>query len=133
MSNEGEQRARAVAPRPRAYEFRDRLTERERYLVTAAYHSVVTGNRDQQISAYRTVLDMYPDDNIALNNLGVIYGQLRDFQRSSDLLRAGPGRGSHLPSVLQQPLRFAGSGNAVGLGDGHCGAVSGALSRRTPK
>ncbi len=85
LNNEGEQRARAVAAATKAYEFRDRLTERERYLVTAAYHSVVTGNRDQVISAYRTVLDMYPDDTYALNNLGVIYGQLRDFARASDL------------------------------------------------
>ncbi len=85
LNNEGEQRARAVDAATRAYEFRDRLTERERYLVTAAYHSVVTGNRDQVISAYRTVLDMYPDDTYALNNLGVIYGQLRDFSRASDL------------------------------------------------
>jgi tetratricopeptide (TPR) repeat protein len=61
------------------------LTERERYLVTAAYHSVVTGNRDLQIQAYRTVLDQYPDDTYALNNLGVIYGELRDFDRSADL------------------------------------------------
>ncbi len=85
LNNEGEQRGRAVAAATRAFEFRDRLTERERYLVIAAYHSVVTGNKDQQISAYRTVLDMYPDEVMALNNLGVIYGQLRDFQRSSDL------------------------------------------------
>ncbi|MBT8397545.1 MAG: protein kinase [Gemmatimonadetes bacterium] len=84
LSNEGEQRARAVEAATKAYEYRDRLTERERYLVTAAYHSVVTGNRDLQISAYRNVLDMYPDDTYALNNLGVIYGQLRDFERSSD-------------------------------------------------
>jgi tetratricopeptide (TPR) repeat protein len=85
LNNEGEQRARAVAAATSAYEFRDRLTERERYLVTAAYHTVVTGNTDQQISAYRTVLDMYPDDTYALNNLGVIYGELRDFARSADL------------------------------------------------
>jgi tetratricopeptide (TPR) repeat protein len=85
LNNEGEQRARAVAAATRAYEYRDRLTERERYLVTAAYHSVVTGIRDQVISAYRTVLDMYPDDTYALNNLGVIYGQLRDFGRAADL------------------------------------------------
>ncbi len=85
LSNEGEQRARAVEAATRAYEFRDRLTERERYIVTAAYHTVVTGNRDQQISAYRTVLDLYPDDTYALNNLGVIYGQLRDFSRAAGL------------------------------------------------
>jgi len=84
LSNEGEQRARAVAAATKAYEYRDRLTDRERYLVIAAYHSVVTGNKDQQISAYRTVLDMYPDETMALNNLGVIYGQFRDFQRASD-------------------------------------------------
>jgi hypothetical protein len=84
LSNEGEQRARSVAAATKAYEYRDRLTDRERYLVIAAYHSVVTGNKDQQISAYRTVLDMYPDETIALNNLGVIYGRLRDFQRASD-------------------------------------------------
>ena len=41
----------------KAYEYSDRLTDRERYIVTAAYHAVVTGNVDQQISAYRTVLD----------------------------------------------------------------------------
>jgi len=85
LSNEGEQRARSVTAAERAYAFRDRLTERERYLVTAAYHSVVTGNRDQQIAAYRNVLDLYPDDTYALNNLGVIYTQLRDFRRAADL------------------------------------------------
>jgi tetratricopeptide (TPR) repeat protein len=46
---------------------------------------VVTGNRDQQIAAYRNVLDLYPDDTYALNNLGVIYTQLRDFPRAADL------------------------------------------------
>ncbi len=84
LSNQDEERARAVWAAGKAYEYRDRLTDRERYLVTAAYHSVVTGDRDQQISAYRTVLDLHPDETIALNNLGVIYGQLRDYQRASE-------------------------------------------------
>jgi tetratricopeptide (TPR) repeat protein len=84
LSNEDEQRSRAVAAANKAYEYRERLTDRERYLVIGAYHSVVTGNRDQQISAYRSVLDLHPDDTYALNNLGVIYGQLRDFPRAAD-------------------------------------------------
>jgi eukaryotic-like serine/threonine-protein kinase len=83
LSNQGEQRARAVWAAQQAYEYRDRLTDRERYLVTAAYHHVVTGNVDQQISAYRTVLDLHPDDTYALNNLGVIYSQLRDYPRAA--------------------------------------------------
>ncbi len=84
LNNEGEDRARAVWAASKAYENRERLTEREKYLVVAAYHSVVTGNTDLQISAYRTVLDMYPDDHYALNNLGVIYSNLRDFERAAD-------------------------------------------------
>jgi tetratricopeptide (TPR) repeat protein/tRNA A-37 threonylcarbamoyl transferase component Bud32 len=85
LQNNLERRSRAVEAATKAFEFRDRLTERERYLVTAAYHSVVTGDRDQTISAYRTVLDLFPDDTYALNNLGVIYSELRDDERAADL------------------------------------------------
>jgi len=84
LNNSDERRSRAIAAAEKAYAYRDRLTERERYLVTAAYHTVVTGNRDQTISAYRTVLDMYPDDYYALNNLGVIYAGLRDYERAAE-------------------------------------------------
>jgi len=85
LSNNDERRSRAVEAATQAYAYRDRLTERERYMVMAAYHSVVTGNRDQVISAYRTVLDLFPDDTYALNNLGVIYSQLHDEERAAAL------------------------------------------------
>ncbi len=87
LGNVGERRSRAVEAATRAYDYRDRLTERERYLVIAAYHSVVTGDRDQQISAYQTVLDLYPTDIIALNNLGTIYSALRDHTKAADYYR----------------------------------------------
>jgi tetratricopeptide (TPR) repeat protein len=85
LQNHLERRSRAVEAATKAYENRDRLTERERYLVTAAYHSIVTGDRDQVISAYRTLLDLYPDESYALNNLGVIYSDLRDPERAAEL------------------------------------------------
>jgi eukaryotic-like serine/threonine-protein kinase len=87
LGNRGERRSRAVEAATRAYEYRDRLTERERYLVIGAYHRTVTNNRDQQISAYQTVLDRYPTDIIALNNLGTIYSALRDHERAADYYR----------------------------------------------
>jgi len=83
LNNRAERRSRAVEAATKAYEYRDALTERERYLVTAAYHSVVTGNRDQQISAYTTVLDMYPTDIYAINNLGTVYSALREHERAA--------------------------------------------------
>jgi tetratricopeptide (TPR) repeat protein len=91
LNNSDERRARAVEAATKAYAYRDRLTERERYLVIAAYNSVVTGDRDQVISAYRTVLDKYPDDTYALNNLGVIYSELRDSKRAAEYFARGLG------------------------------------------
>jgi tetratricopeptide (TPR) repeat protein len=87
LANVGERRSRAVEAATRAYLYRDRLTERERYLVIAAYHRAVTGNRDLEIGAYQTVLDLYPTDIIALNNLGTVYTALRDHQKAADYFR----------------------------------------------
>jgi tetratricopeptide (TPR) repeat protein len=85
LSNRAERRSRAVEAATKAYQYRAALTDRERYLVTAAYHSVVTHNRDQIISAYSTVLELYPDETIALNNLGVVYDGLREYDRAAAL------------------------------------------------
>ena len=109
LNNNDERRARAVEAATRAYAYRDRLTDRERYLVIAAYHSVVTGNRDQVISAYRTLLELYPDDTYALNNLGVIYSQLNDHARAADLYN----RSLRVDSTLR--LHYSNLASALGL------------------
>lgn len=57
----------------RAYELRDRLTERERYHTVGIYHTYVTNDVDEAVTTYRALLDAYPDDGTALNNLGVNY------------------------------------------------------------
>ena len=70
---------RRIEAATRAYELRDRLTERERYHTIGIYHGFVTQNSDEAITAYRALIDAYPDDATALNNLAVNYlesGQL---------------------------------------------------------
>ena len=57
----------------RAYDLRDRLTERERYLTEAMYHTYNVPDTAKAIAAYSAVLDRYPDDRAAANNLGLIY------------------------------------------------------------
>jgi tetratricopeptide (TPR) repeat protein len=108
LSNSDERRSRAVEAATKAYHYRDRLTDRERHLVVAAYHSVVTGNRDQVISAYRTLLDLYPDDTYGLNNLGVIYSQLKDPARAADLYE----RALRVDSTLR--LHYSNLASALG-------------------
>ncbi|NIO64557.1 MAG: tetratricopeptide repeat protein, partial [Gammaproteobacteria bacterium] len=42
---------------------------------------------DKAIAAYRSLLDIYPHDTWALNNLAILYLDARDFQRAEQLLR----------------------------------------------
>ncbi len=72
----------------RAFAHRDRLTERERYLTMAAYYTAVEGDLDRAAAAYESLIDLDPDDDWALNNVGIIYGFLqRDFARGEALFR----------------------------------------------
>jgi tetratricopeptide (TPR) repeat protein len=85
LGNQGDSRGRQVEALSMAFEYRNRLTERERYLTMASYYSTVTGENDKAITAYQNILDLNPDDTWALNNLGILYGRLRDFERSLQL------------------------------------------------
>jgi tetratricopeptide (TPR) repeat protein len=73
LTNQNQDPERADSAFNTAYELRDRLTERERYLAEAAYHTYVTDDEQAAVTAYRTLLDKYPTDRIALNNLAVAY------------------------------------------------------------
>jgi len=84
LGNRGLQPARRIEAVTRAYELRDRLTARERSLTVAAYHTGVTGDRDEAILAYRGMLATNPDDFTALNNLGVLYWQMREWARADE-------------------------------------------------
>jgi tetratricopeptide (TPR) repeat protein len=67
-----------------AFENRDRLTERERYMATAAYHESVTGDMQLTIAAYQNLLEIDPEHTGASNNLGVMYEIVRDFDRAEE-------------------------------------------------
>ncbi|MGE5231269.1 MAG: protein kinase domain-containing protein [Deltaproteobacteria bacterium] len=87
ISNTGGRRSEQIRAFTEAYDHRDRLTDRERYLTQAAYETYVTGDRDRAITAYRSLLDFYPNDPYALNNLSIALMDLRDYRRAADLSR----------------------------------------------
>jgi tetratricopeptide (TPR) repeat protein len=59
--NMGE-RARALDAVTRAYDLRDLVNERERYLITGYYEFLVTGENDEAVRAFRDLLALDPDD-----------------------------------------------------------------------
>nr|MDP2482801.1 serine/threonine-protein kinase [Candidatus Palauibacterales bacterium] len=89
LGNNFEQRDRATAMLTKAYELRDRLSDRERAYAEGMYFNRVVGDQDRSIAAYRTLLDLYPNDYIALNNMGVGYYLVGDLDRAVETYRRG--------------------------------------------
>jgi tetratricopeptide (TPR) repeat protein len=90
----------------KAFELRDRLTERERYHATAIYQSYVLVDNDATVTTYRALLEEYPDDATALNNLGVAYRDLGQLELAAEMY----GR-----AVEVEPSSAHYYGNLIGL------------------
>ncbi len=56
-----------------AFELKDRLSDRERYLIEAEFYRGSELTFDKAIEAYTKHLNLYPDDTIANTNLGILY------------------------------------------------------------
>jgi tetratricopeptide (TPR) repeat protein len=81
LRNNFASQARVDEALTRAYEHRDRLPERERQFASAAYYTTVTGEIEKAIAAYERLLDRDPNDAWAANNVAILYGRLRDYER----------------------------------------------------
>lgn len=85
LLNLGIERTRQVEALTKAFEYRARLTDRERYQAMAIYYWSVTGEADEAITAYRTLLDTYPNDTGALNNLGLLYRLAGRYEQAEEM------------------------------------------------
>ena len=57
----------------KAYELRDRVSERERLYIAEKYYSFITGEIDKTIETLQTWARLYPNDFIPRNNLSLNY------------------------------------------------------------
>jgi tetratricopeptide (TPR) repeat protein len=78
-----------IAALTRAYDLRDRLPERERLITTAYYHGAVERDRRAQIAAYEELLQRWPDDLTALNNIAIALGEEGRFAEAEAVARRG--------------------------------------------
>ena len=72
LSNLGETSEAENAAR-RAYELREKVSDRERWYIEARYYTTVARDHDKAIEAYRLLLATYPDDYAAHSNVGTLY------------------------------------------------------------
>jgi tetratricopeptide (TPR) repeat protein len=85
IRNTGGDTTKVQSSARRAYALRDKLSARERYMVDAAYHTYVAHDTAKTVAAYRALLDLYPDDRTATNNLALIYSEQGKRREALDL------------------------------------------------
>jgi serine/threonine protein kinase/Flp pilus assembly protein TadD len=66
----------------KAYDLRDRVSEREKYRISAAYYDTVTGEEEQATQVYELWAKSYPKDKVPPGNLGVIYTELGQWDKA---------------------------------------------------
>src|SRR4029077_2503404 len=91
------QTARAAENARKAYELRERVSEREKLYITSHYEDYVTGNLEAARKAYELWAQTYPRDDTPTGNLSFIYGNLGDYDKalaaSQEALTLSPGSG----------------------------------------
>jgi serine/threonine protein kinase/Flp pilus assembly protein TadD len=63
----------------KAFELRERVSEREKFYIASHYGHFVTGNLEAARKSYELWAQTYPRDNVPANNLAVIYNNLGDY------------------------------------------------------
>jgi tetratricopeptide (TPR) repeat protein len=66
----------------KAYELRDRVSEKEKLYLVAHYHVGVTGDIEQAEQAYQTFAQIYPREENPHVNLGFVFTSLGDYNKA---------------------------------------------------
>ena len=88
----------------KAYELRDRVSERERLYITEKYYTYLTGEIDKTIETLQTWTKLYPNDFIPHNNLSLNYqlvGRFDDaLKEGLEAVRLGPNNVSAYDNLI---------------------------------
>ncbi|MBT8477901.1 MAG: tetratricopeptide repeat protein [Gemmatimonadetes bacterium] len=82
LQNKFEDWSRQYWAYSKAYQYRDRLTEREKWAVAATYHLVVEDDPAAGIVAYENLFQIDPEAASAVNNIGVVYYFQRNWEKA---------------------------------------------------
>ena len=85
------QGARAIEHRTRAYELRERVSERERLYITAHYHNGVARDINKALETYDIWKQAYPRDAVPYVNSGRLYANRGETDKALEALPEGAG------------------------------------------
>jgi serine/threonine protein kinase/Tfp pilus assembly protein PilF len=69
-----------------AFDLRDHVSDRERYYIQGAFYGQSEETYDQAITAYKELLELYPEDEIGNTNIGWLYIMLEQWDKAIEHL-----------------------------------------------
>lgn len=108
-SNSG-QLVLAIEPAQKAFDLRERVTEREKLHIAAQYYGNVTGELHKEIETLELLTRTYPNDVVAHRNLGSRYNTLGQYEQAivelREAIRLNPDYGSPYRNLATAYLRL---------------------------
>ncbi len=83
------QPTRAAQDLEKAYQMRDRVSEREKLRISANYYYIVTGELEKEAQTYQLWVQSYPNDSVPHGNLGANYSALGQYDQALPELKKG--------------------------------------------
>jgi tetratricopeptide (TPR) repeat protein len=94
----------------KAYDLRERVSERERYYIEEKYSSYVTGDRDEAMRVLTAWAQNYPNDYVPHNNLAVLYAMTGQHETSlkqvQEAMRLNPTNSSVINNYIDCFVRL---------------------------
>ena len=88
----------------KAYDLRDRVSEREKFRISGSYYLLVTGELEKAVQTYELWAQTYPRNSEPLGNLGVDYTYLGQYEKaiaaSLEDLRLNPGSAAAFTNLV---------------------------------
>jgi tetratricopeptide (TPR) repeat protein len=69
-----------------AFDLRDRVSIKERYEIEANHYAFSEKTFEKAITAYNKLLELYPEDDGTINDLGWIYNYIEEWDRAIEIL-----------------------------------------------
>jgi serine/threonine protein kinase/tetratricopeptide (TPR) repeat protein len=73
----------------KAFDLRDRVTEREKSHISSVYYQLATGELEKANQTYEMWIQAYPRDDVAYGNLGLDYMVLGQYEKAATETREG--------------------------------------------
>jgi len=111
----------------KAFQLRSHASEREALTISAEYYSYATGELDKAAQTFQQAIEIYPREDAAYVNLGLVYGAEGQYEKAVEVTRQGS---RHAPEAVSEYENLANYALALQRYDEARQVIRGAQARK---